>query len=64
MTLKELFFTMEALNLDIILVISKKVKLSGFNSMMKELDNLTQEIFKSIALVENIGGEKAKVLIC
>ena len=54
---------MVVLNLVIILVISKNLKINGFNSMIKELGSLILTIFSSIALEDNTGGEKVKVLI-
>jgi len=49
--------------LDIILVILKKVKIYGYNLMMRESDNLIQVIYKYNVLVDSIGEDKVKVLI-
>ncbi len=49
--------------LGIISATLNKVKTNGFNSMIKELDSLIQEIFKAIVLVANIGEDKVKALI-
>lgn len=54
---------MEPLILDIISVIFERVILSGFNSMMKELESLTLMILKVNVSVASTGEEKAKVHI-
>jgi len=48
----------------IISAISNKAKLNGSNLMMKESDNLIQEILNLIAMEDSIGEERVKVLIC
>jgi hypothetical protein len=55
---------MEQQTSDIIFLTSNKVKTYGFNLMMKEFDNLIQEILKMIALVDKIGEDNLKALIC
>lgn len=43
---------------------SKKVIVSGFNSMMKEFENLILMTFNWNVSEGNIGEDKAKMLIC
>ncbi len=61
--LKVLFCIMVLLILDIISVILKKVKINGYNLMIRESGNSIHQIFKFNVMEENIGEEKVKVLI-
>jgi hypothetical protein len=60
MNLRELFFIMVLLILDIIFLTLRKINPNGFNLMMKESDNMIQETLKQTAMVVKTGEDNHK----